>query len=161
MVEITQATGEEEEKLAEIGLAAWRKGIKPLVSKDVAARIESDNPFLPFLRDMKSRLLVAVVEGEAAGIGGCEKEDDYISDIWVDPAFEGRGVGSALLQALEREIAGRGYRRARIHVAAANERALRLYQHRGYRQIWRKTAYDPILEIALEKIELAKDNESS
>ena len=156
MVGIRAAESDEVETLARIGLAAWRKGLKPHVPDTVAARIERGNPFLPFLREMGSRVLVAVVDGSAAGIGACEHGDDYISDVWVSPRFEGRGAGKALVRALEREISMRGYPLARIDVAAANVRALQLYKHLGYTQAWRSTVQDPILEISLEKIGLVK-----
>lgn len=157
MIEIRNATAGDSVILAEIGLAAWRKGILPLVPESVVDRITAENPFIPFLRDMGPCILVATSNGLLAGLGACENGDDYISDVWVSPAFEGRGVGSALLHALEREITTRGHSRARLHVAAANDRAFALYQHRGYREIWRGVRHDAVLDIPLEKIELAKD----
>lgn len=153
---IRSAMPHELEALAQIGVSAWCKGIKPLVPAPVAAKIERSNPFLPFLQELGSRVLVAEIDGEPAGLGACEHADDTISDIWVAPAFEGRGAGSALIKALETQISGRGYTKARIHVAAANERALQLYQHLGYRVLWRKLAFDPILETDLEKVGLSK-----
>ncbi|WP_323690136.1 GNAT family N-acetyltransferase [Rhizobium sp. AN95] len=47
-----------------------------------------------------------------------------MSDIWVAPEFEGRGAGSLLIRALERQIADRGFAEAFIDVTAANGRAL-------------------------------------
>ncbi|WP_026617972.1 GNAT family N-acetyltransferase [Ensifer aridi] len=156
MILVRSALPDEADALAQIGLAAWRKGIKPLVPVHVAVKIGQSNPFLPFVQELSSRVLVAEIDGEPAGLGACEHADDTISDVWVAPAFEGRGAASALIRALESQIADRGYTEARIHVAAANERALRLYQHLGYRMLWRKVAFDPILETDLEKIGLSK-----
>lgn len=156
MMLVRSARPHETDALAQIGLAAWQKGIAPLVSVNVAAAIEQTNPFLPFVRELGSRILVAETDGEPAGLGACEHGDDVISDIWVDPAFEGRGAGSALMKALESQIAHRGYRQARIQVAAQNARALQLYQHLGYQVRWRKVAFDPILRIDLEKVGLSK-----
>ncbi|ASY63870.1 acetyltransferase [Sinorhizobium sojae CCBAU 05684] len=156
MLVIRPALPEEIDVLAAVGLSAWRKGIGPLVSASVAARITASNPFVPFLRELRSLALVAEIDGRAAGIGACERGDDTISDIWIAPAFEGRGAGSALIRALEAQIAGRGYAKAHIQVAALNERALQLYRHLGYREIWRKVLFDPILETDLEKIGLSK-----
>jgi ribosomal-protein-alanine N-acetyltransferase len=156
MILVRAALPDEVEVLALIGLAAWCRGIKPLVPAHVAAAIEQTNPFLPFLQEMGSRVLVAEIDGEPVGFGACEHADDTISDIWVAPAFEGRGAASALISALETQIAERGCTEARIHVAAANERALRLYQHLGYRVLWTKVAFDPVLEIDLPKIGLSK-----
>ena len=156
MIGIRAATHSDLEALAEIGLAAWQRGIQPLVPQSVAARVTAENPFLPFLKAMGSRILVATDGGKPAGLGACEHSDDTISDIWVSPVFEGRGIGSALLAALEQEIAGRGHGQARIAVAAANERAFRLYRHRGYRETWRGTRHDPILATPLERWSLPR-----
>ncbi|KQU64792.1 acetyltransferase [Aminobacter sp. DSM 101952] len=156
MIEIRHAVHDEVHVLARVGLAAWCKGIQPLVPSATSDKIEKDNPFVPFLEDMGARVLVAVIDDRAAGIVACEHSDDYISDVWVAPEFEGRGVASALIGALEREISGRGFSKARIHVAAANTRALGLYEHLGYVEVSRETAFDPILEISLDKIGLEK-----
>ncbi|AWI60585.1 GNAT family N-acetyltransferase [Sinorhizobium fredii] len=156
MIVIRPALPAEVDTLAHIGLAAWRKGIKPLVPAEVALAIEEDNPFVPFLRQMGPGILVAESEGQAAGIGACEHADDTISDIWVAPVFEGRGAGSALIKALETQIFDRGYSEARIEVAAANERGLELYQRLGYRPLWRKVVLDPVLRTDLDKIGLAR-----
>jgi [ribosomal protein S18]-alanine N-acetyltransferase len=156
MLVIRPALPDEANVLARIGLAAWRKGIEPLVPEHVSLKIERSNPFLPFLQELGSRALVAEIDGEPAGLGACEHADDTISDVWIAPAFEGRGAGSALIRALEAEIAGRGYAAVQIQVAALNARAFQLYQHLGYRRLWRKVLFDPILEIELEKIGLSK-----
>ncbi|WP_323455492.1 MULTISPECIES: N-acetyltransferase [unclassified Rhizobium] len=79
-----------------------------------------------------------------------------MSDIWVAPEFEGRGAGSLLIRALERQIADRGFAEAFIDVTAANGRALGLYRHLGYRDVWQRSEFDPILEATLEKIRLKK-----
>ncbi|MBP2233718.1 ribosomal-protein-alanine N-acetyltransferase [Sinorhizobium kostiense] len=156
MLMIRPALPQEKDILAEIGLTAWLKGIRPLVSAEVAARIAASNPFLPFLQKLGPRVLIAEIDGEPAGLGACEGDNDTISDVWVAPPFEGRGAGSALIRALEAQIAGRGYAEAHIQVAALNERALQLYLHLGYREVWRGALYDPILETNLEKIGLSR-----
>ncbi|NSZ66056.1 GNAT family N-acetyltransferase [Agrobacterium tumefaciens] len=143
----------EEAELAEVGLASWRKGIKPHVDDAVAARIEDQNPFI---RQLGPQILVAEYQGKAAGIGASEHGDNQISDIWVAPEFEGRGAGWLLIRALERQIADRGFAEAFIHVTAANGRALGLYRHLGYRDVWQRSEFDPILEATLEKIRLKK-----
>jgi ribosomal-protein-alanine N-acetyltransferase len=126
------------------------------VPPEVALRLGADNPFLPFLQAQGPRVLVAELDGEAAGLGACEGGDDTISDVWVAPAFEGRGAGTALIRALEGEIALRGFAVAKIEAAAANTRALGLYRHLGYRDAWRDSYLDPILQVELEKIGLTK-----
>lgn len=153
---IRVARPEETEPLARIGLEAWLRGIAPIVPKDVRQKIVSDNPFLPFLKTLGPAVIVATIDGAPVGIDACEHADNTISDIWVSPAFEGRGIGSALVRALETEILGRKYKTANIQVAALNTRAFCLYRHLGYREEWRQVTFDPILNVELEKIGLSK-----
>ncbi|CAI2065067.1 Acetyltransferase YpeA [Serratia fonticola] len=156
MISIKQAMACDAVLLAEIGLTAWQKGLMPHVPPRVSKKFLRDNPFVPFLNTQGSRVLVGFIDHKPVGFGACEGCDDTISDIWVAPAFEGMGVGSAIINALEKEIIDRGYSHAHIQVAAANERAYALYMHLGYREIWRRTEFDVILDIKLEKIGLTK-----
>ncbi|UHS56295.1 GNAT family N-acetyltransferase [Agrobacterium vaccinii] len=156
MMNVRPAKTEELQELAQIGLASWRKGILPLVTADVVSRIEKDNPFVPFLEEQGERILVAEDDGVLAGLGAAEDGDNYISDIWVAPEHEGKGVGSALIAALEEQFRARGFREATIRVSADNKRALGLYLHLGYRETWRGFDHDPILDVTLEKVALAK-----
>lgn len=156
MLIVRPARAEEQAVLAELGLASWCKGIAPHVSGGVVARMQAENPFLPFLQALGANVLVAEYLGRPAGFGASENLDDAISDIWVGPAFEGRGAASALVGALEAAIRGRGFVEASIQVAAANNRAHDLYRHLGYREILRRLELDPILGVTLDKIELRK-----
>lgn len=112
---------DEIDQLAIIGLASWRKGVKPLVPLSVAERIERCNPFIPFLHQFGDRILVGEIDGQLAGLGASENNDDTISDVWVAPEFEGLGCGTALIMALEGRAANRGCKQCRISVATANK----------------------------------------
>ncbi|WP_155138747.1 N-acetyltransferase [Roseibium sp. RKSG952] len=142
--------------MAQIGLSAWKRGIQPLVPDHVRDRILRDNPFRPFIQLSGPNVLVAEFEGQPASIAACEDGDNEITDLWVDPAYEGLGIGSALLTRLEEQIRNRGYDTASISVASKNERALALYLHRGFAVAWQEPRFDPILQIRLEKTGLSK-----
>ncbi|MBR0556514.1 GNAT family N-acetyltransferase [Ciceribacter sp. L1K23] len=157
MISLRPARPDDIPGLAELGFSAWKRGILPLVTSEVVRRLEGDNPFIPFLREQGGRILVAEWNGALAGLGGREHADNHISDIWVSPDHEGRGVGSALIRALEEDIRAAGFTEATISVAAENTRAFGLYRHLGYVDTWRGRAYDPILGVTLEKVALHKD----
>jgi [ribosomal protein S18]-alanine N-acetyltransferase len=146
----------EVDRLAAIGLAAWERGIAPLVPRQVWDRVRVANPFRPFLRERGSSIMVADLNGEPAGIAARDGAGDYISDLWVAPGREGQGVGSALLAALEATIGQAGYGTARLEVLTANARALALYRRRGYRPVWEALKRDLTLGIELHKTGLAK-----
>lgn len=93
MLKVRPAKAEEIQELARIGLASWRKGILPLVAANVVSRVEKNNPFVPFLEEQGGNVLVAEDDEMLAGLGAAEHGDNHISDIWVAPDQEGKGVG--------------------------------------------------------------------
>lgn len=78
-------------------------------------------------------MTVAELQGVLAGV--VQPMDDEINGLWVDPAFQGRGVGTLLLTEGERRIAEAGFRRAWLHCSGRNPRARRFYVARGYRHV--------------------------
>lgn len=156
LIHIRPARMAELDRLAAIGLAAWQRGIAPLVPGLVWDRVRAANPFRPFLRHRRDAVVVAEMAGEPAGIAARDDGSDYISDLWVSPLHEGQGVGSALLQSLEQAIAESGHGRARLEVLTSNARAMALYRRRGYRPVWEAFKRDVTLGIQLHKTGMAK-----
>jgi ribosomal protein S18 acetylase RimI-like enzyme len=56
-----------------------------------------------------------------------------IKQMWVDPAWRGRGVGRALLEAMVEEARARGVKR--IWVASYDFQAPGLYERAGFRRM--------------------------
>ncbi len=63
----------------------------------------------------------------------------YLEDVFVQPAFRGRGLGEALLRHVAREAVRRNCGRFEWAVLDWNEAAIRFYQKLGARQLndWR------------------------
>jgi ribosomal protein S18 acetylase RimI-like enzyme len=59
-----------------------------------------------------------------------------IESLSVLPGHRDRGLGSALMDALERELSEQGVTDLIVGALAGNEDALRLYRRRGYRAAW-------------------------
>jgi hypothetical protein len=55
----------------------------------------------------------------------------YLEDVYVQPAFRGRGIGGALLKALGKLAVERGYGRFEWTVLDWNEEAIRFYRGLG------------------------------
>jgi ribosomal-protein-alanine N-acetyltransferase len=91
--------------LAEIGLRAWEAGIGPHVPASVRAEFSRLNPFLPWLENGEADVPVAMMCDALAGLSAREKPD-VLSDLWVDPAFHGKGVGKALVDTTIERAAG-------------------------------------------------------
>jgi ribosomal protein S18 acetylase RimI-like enzyme len=97
-------------------------------------------------------LLLASADGEVVGYGLAyvmPAGDTWVADTWqtgdrigeieslaVLPSHRGRGIGTQLLAALERELQASGVRDLIIGVLPGNEAAIRLYQRHGYRPTW-------------------------
>jgi ribosomal protein S18 acetylase RimI-like enzyme len=84
--------------------------------------------------------LVAVVDGEVAGyikLGQATELDAsrhvlMIRGLAVDPGYQRRGVGRALIDAAVEEAAARGVRRLTLRVLAPNVGARTLYESCGF-----------------------------
>ncbi|NLS03234.1 GNAT family N-acetyltransferase [Rhizobium sp. P32RR-XVIII] len=143
--------------VGDVGFAAWlssSQGEAEFGDRDVveAAR----KAFLDYPASAKGHVAVAEIAGRLAGWGACEDAPDYISDLWIDPAYQGRGVGSALLRHFLTRIATAGFKVAKIDTRATNAGAIRLYERNGFSIVWRGVERDLSLGIDLDKVKLEK-----
>lgn len=82
--------------------------------------------------------LVATVGGEAAGCIALAPLADNTGEVkrmFVTPSLRRRGVGAALLAALEEEARRLGYRRLRLETGDQQPEAVALYAQAGYARI--------------------------
>jgi ribosomal protein S18 acetylase RimI-like enzyme len=81
--------------------------------------------------------IVAMLDDQAVGMASCvPTADDGVVELismWVSPTARGRGVGDALLCAVERWGQSVGAQALRLDVADGNYAASRLYQRNGFR----------------------------
>ncbi|HUF33939.1 MAG TPA: GNAT family N-acetyltransferase [Acidimicrobiales bacterium] len=83
--------------------------------------------------------LAVFVDGEPVSKGGVDfAKEPGAGTIWqlaTHPRLEGLGLATTLIGELELRAAQRGITNLRLGVEPDNERALRLYEHLGYRRI--------------------------
>jgi ribosomal-protein-alanine N-acetyltransferase len=89
--------------------------------------------------------LVALDGERVVGYAGlCDYPDElFVQTIGVDPAYQGRGVGAQLLDALLEEAARRGRKPVLLEVRADNAPAQRLYERRGFTKTGVRRGYYP------------------
>jgi GNAT superfamily N-acetyltransferase len=92
--------------------------------------------------------LVAWLDGRAVGCGGLTRLEDETAEIrrmYVAPAGRRRGVGRAVLAALERRGRELGYARIRLETGDAQPEAVALYESARYRRVpcWALYRDDP------------------
>jgi GNAT superfamily N-acetyltransferase len=122
------------DRLASFEVPAWRtKG--ELIEGDRRALHEwFDNP------KADEGMFVAELDGQPAGCAYLVTLTDYfnqrphahLSVLAVTEAAEGRGVGSALLDASEQWARSRGSDRLTLSALVTNARARSLYEHKGF-----------------------------
>lgn len=84
-----------------------------------------------FLVDtFEEELFVAEQEGEVIAFAGVYPPDDFLHHLYVAREYQGRGIGSALLQHLLNRSEGR----LRLKCLRRNKRALAFYRKRGWRE---------------------------
>lgn len=78
--------------------------------------------------------LVAAVDGQAAGYITCHRDDGEgrIGLVGVHPAYQGRSLGRALVQAALGWFSANGFSRVSVATQGRNARAQRLYQRCGF-----------------------------
>jgi putative acetyltransferase len=82
--------------------------------------------------------LVAYVEDVAVGCGAIRRLDEVTAEIkrmYVDPSVRGRGIGRAMVEALEREARQAGATRIVLETGTRLAPAIKLYQAMGYVRI--------------------------
>jgi RimJ/RimL family protein N-acetyltransferase len=108
---------------------------------EVAQWWDAPDPGFPLTDEPEVTRFTIRVGGAIAGMVqyGEELEPKYRSafvDIFVDPAFHGRGVGTeALQQVLAILLGERGHHRVTIDPAADNHAAIRSYEKAGFRRV--------------------------
>ncbi|SFV31998.1 ribosomal-protein-alanine N-acetyltransferase [Devosia crocina] len=142
--------------LGAIGIAAWRESA---FGRHDAGRTDGEKlhtEFIDFCAAHPHTILVGEEGGTLLGWGARELSDETISDLWVAPEAQGRGVGAALLAALEEAIALEGFAHAELETYAGNAGAVRFYSRQGYEPIWRGLKFSASLNYDLDKIRFRK-----
>lgn len=92
-------------------------------------------------------VLLAFCGGQAAGCAGLKPYHDgdaEVKRLWVDPAFRGRHIASALMEQIEEKARFLGYRRVILQTRPLMTAAVALYTKRGYALIPNYPPYDKL-----------------
>ena len=82
------------------------------------------------LADPEVEVYVAELDGEATGAVSVGK--GFLSTLYVLPAYQGRGVGSALHDLALERLGASGVREARLWTLEGNASGRRFYERRGW-----------------------------
>jgi ribosomal protein S18 acetylase RimI-like enzyme len=129
---VRRARAEDADPLLEIDQVTWSRHTSP-------SPAPPEGPFFNE-RTRAQNVIVAELDGRVIGYGKIEHPTPlpasahvwHVTGLAVDPAFEGRGAGRALMEGLIDLARERGGRRMTLRVFAPNERAQRLYERLGF-----------------------------
>ncbi len=84
-----------------------------------------------------SKILVAEVDGKLAGFAvlWILPPEAYLANIAVDPEFQGLGIGTRLLEAVEEMAKDSGANYIILEVRVSNKAAIRLYEKFGFEPV--------------------------
>jgi [ribosomal protein S18]-alanine N-acetyltransferase len=155
MVTIRKAREGDAGLLTEIGMRAWRKAMAS-VGEAAEMAANARDAFARFAEEGWITITIVEASGIPAGWAAREDMDETITDFWIDPDFEGRGLGTALLDAVEEGMKAQGFSVARLQTHAMNGDALKFFEKRGYSVNWLTVSYNPKLDRDVQSVGLSK-----
>ena len=155
MISLRPAREEEILVLTAIGLEAWEKAVSGVADAPPMHRV-AELAFLSFLRSKWFSVTVIEFGGEAAGWAAREDNDGQISDLWIRPAAQRKGLGAVLLAELERRILIDGFEAAVIKTHSQNAPAIGFFRKHGYSISWLSTSYAPKLDRNVESVGMSR-----
>jgi ribosomal-protein-alanine N-acetyltransferase len=152
-------------EVSRVGYAAWNSNIPEPYHDSAHVLSALRQNFENFAEKSASQITVAKIDGILVGWGARDNRLDpgnlssdtnHISDLWVDPPYQGQGIGTALLKAMIAEIAAWHYETVTIDIAQSNQKAKRLYTRIDFQELERTTLYSKILKCNVPVIILEK-----
>lgn len=128
---------------------------RPMTVRDVdaVAAVEATAYGFPwsrgnFVDSLAAGYLAEVLDGGDAGLLGYfvampGVDELHLLNITVAPAWQRRGLGSGLLDAVRQHAVDRGLARLWLEVREGNHRARALYRRRGFAEVGLRRGYYP------------------
>lgn len=104
--------------------------------------------FMPYnISDNIHDVVLAYIDDTAAACAGLKKyseQDVEVKRVWVEPAYRGNGLGTAIMEQIERKARAEGFQRTILQTRAIMTGAVGLYRKFGYHQIPNYPPYDKL-----------------
>ena len=142
VLEIRSAAPEDAADIAAVVRESWLDANKTLIPVDSQRALTNSRSLSAIVAGEWNSIHIALVDGEIVGTVGVNPAG-VIWMLYVLPAYQGCGVGSALYDAAIGTIKSTGQRKALLEVLAANENAVAFYRARGWVPEGRRTEHIP------------------
>jgi ribosomal protein S18 acetylase RimI-like enzyme len=151
---IRQATAGDATAIAAVVREAWLAANGALLPGDTVTTLEQTSHLGGFVAGEWHSVRVAEFDGEIIGAVGVNPAG-VIWMLYVLPAYQGCGVGSALYDNAIGAMKKAGSRKALLEVMAANENAIAFYRSRGWVPEGRRTEHIPGFRFTAVRMGLA------
>jgi diamine N-acetyltransferase len=140
-LQIIPATGEHLSAISELAGVIWRACYPGIITTEqidyMLARMYSLDVLRDEIRSQGIRYDRLLLDGELAGFASYGPTSEpgvmKLHKLYLLPEMQGRGLGSRLLQHVEREVRVGGARRLILSVNKRNANAIAAYQRNGFR----------------------------
>jgi ribosomal protein S18 acetylase RimI-like enzyme len=142
---VRRAKPEDGEEIARLFMRAWHISLKHLLPEGFLDKFEhrvQRDKYAERAKDPDWALYVAEADGRVAGLIGAKDNDTpppgyqkQIKSMYVDPDFQRRGLGQALLKHLFAEMKKDGVKNAMLWCISTNAPACAFYEGQGGRKI--------------------------
>lgn len=155
MSTIRSAREDDAAVLAAIGMRAWESAVAGWIDTALM-RVNAERAFAAFTQRSYLTIDVAEQGGQVTAWAARENFDNHITDLWVDPIWQGQGFGRMLLEKLEAEIGAQDYGSVRIETHSQNTHAIEFLKRQGYAISWMTAAWSPQLDRDVDTVGLVK-----
>ncbi|KAA9368969.1 GNAT family N-acetyltransferase [Ochrobactrum quorumnocens] len=140
--------------MAELAVRAWQTAARHHIEVTDESRAALHTKFLCDINENADGILVAERQGQVCGWGARIPKSNYISDLWIDPAYHGQGLGGLLLNALMAQILLESFAEAEIGTHADNLPAIGLYRKAGFAVYWQEEEWSESFGRRVEKVRM-------
>lgn len=154
-VHIRPGTEADVDEFIRISHAIWRHSLAQVLGVDVGQWPMIAGVMHAELIPIARAILVAACGSGVSGF--CYRNGAMIEDLWIDPPFQGAGIGPQLLRAAVDAIAANGYGTASLDCLEANVRARRFYEREGWRPVYRFSRSSQIFSRPIPRIRFEYD----
>lgn len=153
---IRAARSDEVRTLAALGAIAWEQAFKASGENTGDLMKNAEATYFHFCTHYWPVIVVAEVDREILGWGAVQDSDNKITDLWVLPNFQRKGIGSALLRVLEEQIKSRNCKSVKLDTHAKNTPALAFFKAQGYYVSSFQSSYSQELDRNVDSLVLKK-----
>jgi len=154
-VQIRSGTEADIDELIRISHAIWRHSVAQMLGVDVDQWPMIAGMMRTELIPIARRILVATRGTEVVGYS--YRNGAMIEDLWIDPPFQGAGIGPQLLSAVVEAIAADGYQTAMLECLETNVHARRFYEREGWRPVYRYSRASQLFRRDIPRIRFEYD----